>query len=170
MFVEGGGGGGESLPTPPRLIVGFEDGSLTLWSLHSPPFHLLASIRMHGDAVMAAACVGAATIAAAGADATLSFATLPSTTILAPGPALKLPVPGVATLATRADGTLLAAACWDGGVRLVGVEGGTPAPLAQLTHHDRAVAAVAFDEASGLLASGGRDGSIALWRVESELA
>ena len=163
VFVEGGGGSPNS---PPRLVVGFEDGSLTLWSLDSPPFTLLASVRMHGDAVMAVACVGASTIAAAGADATLSFARLPSPTTLAPGPALKLPAAGVAALATRHDNSLLAVACWDGAVRLVGVEGGTPIPLAQLTHHDRAVAAVAFDGGSGLLASGGRDGLIALWRVD----
>jgi len=161
-----------------RLAAGYEDGSVCLWSL-SPP-SLLASVRMHRDAVMALASVADA-VAAAGADATLSFAAVGGGGTLTPGPALALPTPGVAALAVRADGRLLAAACWDGCVRLVepggrrqgggGGEGegkdapAPPRPLAELAYHDRAAAAVAFDPGSGLLASGGRDGAVALWRV-----
>lgn len=161
---------GDADSSPPRLVAGFEDGSLTLWSLAPGPPALLSAVRMHGDAVMAVALVpgrgGApATIAAAGADATLSFTRLATATTLVPGPALKLPTAGVAALAVRPDGALLAAGCWDGCIRLVGVDSATPTPLAQLAHHEAPVAALAFDGGSGVLASGGRDGSIALWGV-----
>jgi len=73
---------------------------------------------------------------------------------------------GVADLAFRAGagrgaGRLLAAATWDGRVRLF--DCAASKPLASMRYHWAAAASVAWDDASGELASGGRDGAVALW-------
>ena len=71
---------------------------------------------------------------------------------------------GIAELAFRREGRLLAAAGWDGRVRLFDAR--ASAPLASLRYHAAPVAALAWrNDARGTLASGSRDGTIALWEV-----
>lgn len=160
------------------VAAAHEDGSVVLWrppaAAGAPP-SIVAAIRMHADAAMALVTLpGGGAVASAGADATLALAAVgPGPSRLTPGPALALPAPGVSCLAVRDDGdsTLVAAACWDGSVRLAAAArtGGSGAPpslaaVADLAYHERAVAAVAFAP-DGLLASAGRDGAVALWRA-----
>ena len=160
------------------IAAAHEDGSVVLWA---PPTAagasptLSSAVRMHADAAMALVTLpGGAAVASAGADATLALARVGAGGRLSPGPARALPSPGVACLAAHEgdDGNaLLAAACWDGSVRLAacaGASGGAPTlsltAVADLPYHERAAAAVAFAP-DGLLASAGRDGAVALWRV-----
>ncbi len=71
---------------------------------------------------------------------------------------------GTAALAFRQEGRLLAGATWDGRVRLFDVKAGVP--LASLRYHSKAATAVAWaNDARGTLASGARDGCVALWEV-----
>lgn len=70
---------------------------------------------------------------------------------------------GVAALALRQDGKVLASAGWDGKVRLFHWK--TQKPLAVLLYHRSGVQDVCFDQNSKLLASASKDGSIALWSV-----
>ena len=106
---------------------------------------------------------------------------------LRPGPAAKLPARGVGALAVlskgdgEGEGTLVVAGGWDGTIRLLALqasEGESESeddetlpssprlplePLGELEHHVAPIAALAFDDSGGMLASGGRDGSVALW-------
>ena len=71
---------------------------------------------------------------------------------------------GVSELTFRREGRLLAAAGWDGRVRLYDAK--RAAPLASLRYHAAAATALAWaHDARGTLASGARDGTIALWQV-----
>ena len=70
---------------------------------------------------------------------------------------------GTSQLAMRQEGRLLAGATWDGRVRLWDAK--ARVPLASLRFHTAAAACVAWaNDAHGTLASGGRDGLVALWR------
>jgi WD40 repeat protein len=71
---------------------------------------------------------------------------------------------GVSELSFRREGRLLAAAGWDGRLRLFDAK--RAAPLASLRYHTAAATALAWaHDARGTLASGARDGTIALWQV-----
>jgi WD40 repeat protein len=71
---------------------------------------------------------------------------------------------GVAALCFRQEGRLLAAAGWDGRVRLFDAR--AAAPLASLRYHAAAATALAWaHDARGTLASGARDATIAIWEV-----
>ena len=109
---------------------------------------------------------------------------------LSPGPAAKLPARGVGALAvlqrSEGGGTLVVAGGWDGAARLLALREGESReergrgesdetlppsspralslePLGELEHHVAPIAALTFDASGELLASGGRDGSVALW-------
>ena len=70
---------------------------------------------------------------------------------------------GTSQLAMRQEGRLLAGATWDGRVRLWDAR--ARVPLASLRFHSAAAACVAWaHDTHGTLASGGRDGLVALWR------
>jgi hypothetical protein len=118
------------------------------------------------------------------ADSCLSFFTLQpgSDSPLASTGAAALPSAGVGDATVRADGRVAATAHWDGRVRLWHPR--RRAPLGVLRYHSKAAAAVAFSSGGGgacgggggggggegggapqLLASGGRDGAVALWSV-----
>ena len=61
-------------------------------------------------------------------------------------------------------GRLLAAATWDGRVRLFDCKASKP--LASMRYHSAAATCVAWaNDDAGELASGGRDGMVALWRI-----
>ncbi|KAL6778508.1 hypothetical protein ACKKBF_B15050 [Auxenochlorella protothecoides x Auxenochlorella symbiontica] len=69
---------------------------------------------------------------------------------------------GVNCLALRSDGRLLALGGWDGRVRVFAFP--SLRPLASLAYHTESATCLAFGTpASGLLATGSRDGSIALY-------
>ena len=71
---------------------------------------------------------------------------------------------GVSELSFRREGRLLAAAGWDGRVRLFDTK--RSMPLASLRYHSAAATALAWaHDSRGTLASGARDGTIALWQV-----
>lgn len=93
------------------------------------------------------------------------------------------------------EGTLVAAGGWDGTIRLLALQASgnedgesdendeenplpssssSPPPLSlepvgELEHHVAPIAALAFGASGGLLASGGRDGSVALWDLRRAL-
>ena len=70
---------------------------------------------------------------------------------------------GVADIALRQDGKLLATAGWDGKVRVYKRASGKA--LAVLKYHSEAATAVVFSPETYLMASGARDGTIALWDI-----
>ena len=104
------------------------------------------------------------TIIAGGASKDVSWLTLDLTAgKLIRRRACMLAEEGVGDVCVRSDGRIAAVGTWEGTVRLYHAR--RAKQLAVLKHHKRTVAAVAFQPTSGVLASGGRDGSIALWSV-----
>jgi len=99
------------------------------------------------------------------ADSTLAFFTVDlSAATLTCTAEQKLPTAGVAEVAVRSDGRVAASAHWDGRVRLWHAR--KRVPLGVLRYHSKAAAAVAFAPAGQMqLASGGRDGAVAIWDV-----
>ena len=77
--------------------------------------------------------------------------------------AVDLPQAGIADAAIRADGRICASAGWDNQVRVFSYPRGKP--LAVLRYHRAGCACVAFRCQDGLLASGARDNTIAVWSV-----
>jgi len=155
------------------VVAGYEDGGLRVWDPRAPAAPLLTQ-ALHAEPVMALALDGRARRGASGAsDARVRhfLLNLPAGTCslgavhsAASAEAAGLAGRGVADLTFRAEGRLLAAAGWDGRVRLY--DAVAAAPLASLRYHAAAVAAVAFSgDARGTLASGARDGTVALWEV-----
>ncbi len=80
--------------------------------------------------------------------------------------AVPLKKPGVAAVVLRHDGKIFAVAGWDGRVRLYRCD--TRKPLAVLQYHRSGVQDVRFDQRSKRLASGSKDGSIAMWSVYTD--
>ncbi|KAG2485662.1 hypothetical protein HYH03_015634 [Edaphochlamys debaryana] len=76
---------------------------------------------------------------------------------------LRLREPGCADVRVRADGKLLAAACWDGATRLYSLRGRQL--LAVLKYHRAQVTCVAFSPVRQALATASRDSTVALWDV-----
>jgi WD40 repeat protein len=87
----------------------------------------------------------------------------PASATLAQQGASKLAEPGVGDMCARRDGRIVAVGAWDGTTRLFHTR--HRKQLAILKHHKQAVAAVTFSKGCGMLASGGRDGVVALWDV-----
>ncbi|KAJ9511311.1 hypothetical protein QJQ45_029755, partial [Haematococcus lacustris] len=197
----------------PLLLAGYESGSLAVWDLRRAaaptPSPLLAlAPRLHPEPLLALALSpwssadssrAAANRGRGGGDRPGASPGPPSSSRLGQaGPGSEgaqltvrqqwvLPSPGVADLAFRPDGKLLALAGWDGKVRLY--SGHAPhTPLAVLRHHTREATCVAWSPHGGpaqpgggaageggagdglggegsLLASASRDASIALWQL-----
>lgn len=160
-----------------RAVTAHEDGTLCLWSFpdHPPPPSAphaitlttpLTTLTAHGDAAMSVALApdGAAGVCGAADDLLSAFSVSPDGTALARLGCVRLPTQGVGAVALSVRG-LAAAAGWDGATRLVQVEGTSLLPLLDLPYHAAPGAAAAFSADGAWLATGGRDGAIALWDV-----
>lgn len=111
-------------------------------------------------------CSGAKTLSviAGGANSEVTWLALDATAgALHRKRACALAQEGVGDVCVRGDGRIAAVGTWEGTVRLYHAR--RAKQLAVLKHHKRSVAAVAFKPGAGMLASGGRDGVIALWSV-----
>lgn len=152
---------------------------MRVWDSRSTAAPLLTQ-RLHADPVLCLALDSGGTCGASGAACAqvvqfhLSLAEgrlAPGRTHAAHAAAAPCAARGVGDLAFRVAGRgagrLLAAATWDGRVRLY--DCACAAPLASMRHHAAAATSVAWaDDSAGELASGGRDGVVALWRVYPE--
>ena len=103
-------------------------------------------------------------------DALALFAVTPTT--LARTAAVRLPTAGVGAVAMLPGGSggagpLVAAGGWDGVVRLI-APGPPPVPMGAGAYHAAPVAAAAFQAGGEWLATGGRDGAVALWRLDAK--
>lgn len=78
--------------------------------------------------------------------------------------------PGVSLLRIRGDGKIIAAAGWDGNVRIFGWK--KMKPLAVLQNHKDLVHSVAFSDhpepSNRLMAAGSKDQRISLWSIYTE--
>jgi len=143
-----------------------------VWDARAPTAPLLTE-RLHSDPLLCLALSGCGRRGASGAaDAQIHSFRLDipagrlrrAASFAAHAAAAPSASRGTGELAFRAGDGLLAAATWDGRVRLFDVRGG--AALASMRYHCAQATCVAWaNDALGGLASGGRDGAIALWNV-----
>ncbi|KAL7836912.1 hypothetical protein AOLI_G00281960 [Acnodon oligacanthus] len=153
----------------PLLCAGYEDGSLVLWDVsHGRP---LSCLKAHPEPVM---CLDFDTDRQKGisgsSDKTLTSWTIDSQQNLQMQNSVLLTNPGVSQLCVRADGKIVAAAGWDGDVRVFGWK--RLKPLAVLQHHKDLVHSVAFsnhpEPSQRLMAAGSKDQRISVWSIYSE--
>eukprot|EP00299_Pterocystis_sp_00344_P008378 c3147_g1_i1.p1 GENE.c3147_g1_i1~~c3147_g1_i1.p1 ORF type:complete len:349 (+),score=59.36 c3147_g1_i1:45-1049(+) len=149
------------------VASGFEGGSVSGWDLRkaSEP---IWNIQLHSDAVTALTFSSSLTRCfTAGADKTLRM--LSHSSFLDNNSALShqsdaFTEPAtIGEFALRSDGKILAAASWDGTVRLF--QPSKKKLLAALKFHSESCYSVAFCPKTGLLVSGGKDWKVALWDV-----
>lgn len=144
--------------------AGYEDGTVAVWDADKPDSPIMSS-RLHSEPIMALTIdsQGKGGVSGSAEDILALFSINWDKYELHKQADIPLKKPGVAALALRHDGKVLASAGWDGKVRLF--HGKTQKPLAVLQYHRSGVQDVCFDRKSNLLASASKEGSIALWSV-----
>lgn len=176
---------GQSTPSLPLLLAGFESGDVRAYDLRkgseslgatdarraacgsapfSQPVLSLATVMAAGGREVRCAAGGADTFGGAlalthgsSSDGGLNLASL--------GPLPGRAAGDIAATAFRGDGRCIAAGGWDGAVRLFDWK--RRRPLARLRYHAQAVSEVAFCDGAGrTLASASRDGTVALWELD----
>ncbi|BDA43160.1 Guanine nucleotide-binding protein subunit beta-like protein [Coccomyxa sp. Obi] len=144
--------------------AGYEDGTVAVWDADEADSPIMSS-RLHSEPIMALTIdpSGKGGVSSSAEDRLAVFSIEWDKLELHKQADIPLKKPGVAALAQRHDGKVLASAGWDGRVRLFHRK--TQRPLAVLQYHRSGVQDVCFDQKSKLLASASKDGSIALWSV-----
>ncbi|XP_037080467.1 guanine nucleotide-binding protein subunit beta-like protein 1 [Pollicipes pollicipes] len=153
--------------TRSRLVAVYESGALLLWEPGAAG--PAARLQLTSDTPM---CVD---VAADGRGLVgTSGSRVPTFTVtadgLAAGPSFELTNPGAASVRVRRDGRVAALGCWDHRLRVISWR--KLRLLAALEHHGKTVECVEFApapvrlwKANSLLASGGADGTVALWKI-----
>ena len=144
------------------IAAGYEDGRVLVWDVRAPQGPASTSPQLHTGPVFGVAVSADGTQAASGAaDGHVCHVALPSYERLATHALRK---DGTARIALRDDERVLAAAGWDGRVRLY--DWRKRRALAVLKYHTGAVYGLAHSpHETGRFASGATDRRIALWDV-----
>jgi len=151
------------------LAVGYEAGHVIIWDPAAPAAGPLAHGKLHEEPVMSLDISdgGVRGVSGSAEDRIVSFAIDYSAKTVTPVREIGLRERGIGDLSVRQDGKLMASAGWDGRVRLYKWSSGKA--LALLKYHTSAVTVVEFAPKSFMLASGARDGTVALWDVYSKI-
>lgn len=155
------------------LAAGFESGHVVVWDVDAAAAAApaprvprpLALGKLHSEPIMALDIDegGLSGVSGSAEDKLVAFRIDFGRGTVAPTAAVELRKQGVADVALRQDGKLLASAGWDGKVRVY--KRASCKALAALRYHSAAASAVAFCPETFVLASGARDGTVALWDV-----
>lgn len=151
-----------------RLLSGYEDGSVSVWDVRGASSAPVSQILVGDEAVTALAVAPLGSVAVAGgAFSSLSAVADVDGSELGVVRRVRVRGKGVAGMAWRGDGKVMASAGWDGRVRVW--EGrrrreGLLRKVGSLKWHEGGVSCVAYGGEGGVLASGGKDRTVALWR------
>jgi len=146
------------------LATGHEDGTVAIWDVGAPTAPL-ASGKLHSQPLMALDVDpgGRGGVSGAAEDTLVLFSVDYGAGRIVQRRAIEVRKEGIGDVAVRPDGKIVASAGWDGRVRLY--KGRSGSALAVLKYHTSAGTAVAFSPRTFRLATGARDGAIALWDV-----
>ncbi|XP_020852164.1 guanine nucleotide-binding protein subunit beta-like protein 1 isoform X3 [Phascolarctos cinereus] len=153
----------------PLLLAGYEDGSVILWNVSER--RMLSRLSCHKEPVMSLDFdSGRAKGVSGSSEKVLCVWSLDEHHSLKVCRTQELTNPGIADVAIRPDGKILATAGWDHRIRLFGWK--QLKPLAVLDYHSAAVHCVAFSDpgrpGEQLLAGGSKDQRISIWSVYSQ--
>ncbi|KAM9194965.1 guanine nucleotide-binding protein subunit beta-like protein 1 isoform 2-T2 [Dugong dugon] len=145
----------------PRLLAGYEDGSVALWDVSERK--VCSRITCHTEPVMGLDFDSQKARGVSGsAEKVLAVWSLDEQQSLKVCRTHELTNPGIADVTIRPDRKLLATAGWDHRVRIFHWR--TMKPLAVLDFHTATVHCVAFAD-DGLLAAGSGDRRISIWSL-----
>ncbi|MCJ8747106.1 hypothetical protein PDJAM_G00149750 [Pangasius djambal] len=153
----------------PLLCAGYEDGSLVIWDVsYRRP---VSCLKVHPEPVMCLDFdVGRQKGISGSSDKILCSWMLDGQQNFQIQDSVPLTNPGVAHLCIRGDCKIVAAAGWDGSVRIFSWK--KMKPLAVLQHHKDLVHSVAFSDhlepSKRLMAAGSKDQRISLWSIYTE--
>ncbi|XP_062399070.1 guanine nucleotide-binding protein subunit beta-like protein 1 [Sardina pilchardus] len=153
----------------PRLVAGYEDGSVLLWDVTQG--RLLGSLSAHPEPVM---CLdfdpGRRRGVSGSAENAIRSWTLDGQQNLQQQESVELLNPGISQLRIRGDGKILAVAGWDHRIRVFGWK--RLKPLAVLKCHTDMMLSVAFsdhaDPTKRLMAAGSKDQRISVWSIYNQ--
>ncbi|XP_058137812.1 guanine nucleotide-binding protein subunit beta-like protein 1 [Dasypus novemcinctus] len=145
----------------PLLLAGYEDGSVTLWSV--PERKALSRAPCHPEPILGLDFDSPRTRGVSGsADKALAVWSLDEQQALKVRSTHDITNPGIADITLRPDRKILATAGWDHRIRVFHWR--TMKPLAVLDFHSATVHCVAFAD-DGLLAAGSGDQRISVWSL-----
>ncbi|XP_074062594.1 guanine nucleotide-binding protein subunit beta-like protein 1 isoform X2 [Macrotis lagotis] len=153
----------------PLLLAGYEDGSVVLWNIAER--RILSRLSCHKEPVMSLDFDSRKAKGVSGSsEKVLCVWSLDEQQNLKVCRTQEFTNPGIADIAIRPDGKILATAGWDHRIRLFGWK--QLKPLAVLDYHSAAVHCVAFSDPGRaneqLLAGGSKDQRISIWSVYSQ--
>ncbi|XP_044514842.1 guanine nucleotide-binding protein subunit beta-like protein 1 [Gracilinanus agilis] len=153
----------------PLLLAGYEDGSVILWNVSER--RMLSRLSCHKEPVMSLDFDSRKAKGVSGSsEKVLCVWGLDEQQNLKVCRTQELTNPGIADVAIRPDGKILATAGWDHRIRLFGWK--QLKPLAVLDYHSAAVHCVAFSDPGQpreqLLAGGSKDQRISVWSVYNQ--
>lgn len=149
------------------VAIGYEDGSIVLWDLRR--FSTLACGKLHTEPVMALTMDldGFSGVSGSAENSIIIFTINYDAKEINQTINVELGKKAQGVADVTLSGGLIAVAGWDGKIRVFKKKNGRP--LAVLRYHQKDASAVAFGSKTRLLASGARDGTIAVWDVYASL-
>ncbi|XP_039627446.1 guanine nucleotide-binding protein subunit beta-like protein 1 isoform X1 [Polypterus senegalus] len=153
----------------PLLLAGYENGSLTLWSLSER--RQLCSLSCHNEPVLSLDFDSEKLQGVSGApDKTIKIWKLDGQNCLKLKRSFDVVNPGISHLCIREDKKILAAAGWDHRIRIFGWK--KMSPLAVLRFHTESVHCVTFSDhemsSDRLMAAGSKDQRISVWSIYNQ--
>ncbi len=174
MLLESKGDGAESCveSTPACILVGHEDGSLSIFDLKT--LKHLSNTKIHSQQLMGLDISPSKRnlLVTGGADASIQRSTVVTDSVtdklqLIEKEKVTLPDEGTSCVKYRSDGRIVASTHWDSTVRLF--DSKKMKPIAILRHHTGSVYAVDFGPKNTIyqshFATGGKDNNICLWNT-----
>ncbi|XP_072164022.1 guanine nucleotide-binding protein subunit beta-like protein 1 [Diadema setosum] len=152
-----------------QILIGYEDGTIALWDTSSA--HIVNEKRIHPEPVMSLEFDAASSRGVSGSttDEVISWR-LSEQGELSTERSVGLTNPGVAAVALREDGKILALGGWDSRVRIFGWR--KLKALAVLSYHTETVNSLDFsshmDSVGYWLAAGSKDTHISVWALYND--